>query len=339
MAAVMALAPSTTWCLLQELKVFVATTRQAYDDATSLMGAGPPPGTGDGMSRLQRRENSFRRRALVYRVQGFVVADRFVRRPLKVTEERVLGPYPRIVQAWGKGMGLENLSMFILEEGCHRPVQNSGGAVDESGRVKPGAAAGFNSEKVDVEISDESSEQPDRIGATPNTCHGHVGKPTHLFHDLSSRLLADHCLEFANQPRIRVWPDGRSEEVIGPIRVCDPRPECLVDCGPQCLISCCDKHQVGSEQKHSVDVRSLALGVNRSHIDSARKTHTGSGGRNSNTVLSGPCLRDDPIDAQPSRDESLAKGVVDLVGPGVTEILPFEINLGAPGGTQGRRRG
>ena len=92
------------------------------------MGAGPPPGTGDGMSRLQRREDSLRRRALVYRVQGFVIADRFVRRPLKVTEERVLGPaFARQVAA-----GIPDAQLVVLEGDEFLPIHGDTQSVIEA---------------------------------------------------------------------------------------------------------------------------------------------------------------------------------------------------------------
>jgi hypothetical protein len=47
-------------------------------------------------------------------------------------------------------------------------------------------------------------------------------------------------------------------------------------------------------------------------------------------VLSGPGLGNDPPFAHPARKQNLAKRVVDLVGPGVAEILTFEVDRRPP---------
>ena len=44
----------------------------------------------------------------------------------------------------------------------------------------------------------------------------------------------------------------------------------------------------------------------------------------------GPGLGNDPLLAHPLGQQPLAQGVVDLVGPGVVQVFPFEIDLGAP---------
>jgi hypothetical protein len=46
-------------------------------------------------------------------------------------------------------------------------------------------------------------------------------------------------------------------------------------------------------------------------------------------MLAGASLGNDPPLAHAHRQQHLAKGVVDLVGAGVVEIFPFEVDLRA----------
>ena len=67
-------------------------------------------------------------------------------------------------------------------------------------------------------------------------------------------------------------------------------------------------------------------------------------GRRRHPVLTGPGFGNHPRFAHPQRQQRLAQGVVDLVGPGVVEVLAFEPDLRAaaplaqPPGVVQRRR-
>ena len=49
------------------------------------------------------------------------------------------------------------------------------------------------------------------------------------------------------------------------------------------------------------------------------------GGRGRDAVLAGARLGDDPALAEPAREQRLAERVVDLVGAGVGEVLPLQV--------------
>ena len=60
------------------------------------------------------------------------------------------------------------------------------------------------------------------------------------------------------------------------------------------------------------------------------------GRRGRNPVLAGAGLGDHPVLAEPPGEQRLAQGVVDLVGPGVGEVLALEIQV-QPARQPGRR--
>ena len=97
-----------------------------------------------------------------------------------------------------------------------------------------------------------------------------------------------------------------------------------------------DGPHLGTEGAHPEHVRPLALDVLRAHVHDARQVEQGAGGRRGDAVLAGTGLRDDPGLAQPPREQCLAEGVVDLVRPGMGQVLALEVE--AQVRDHGRRR-
>lgn len=75
------------------------------------------------------------------RVQRLVVGCRLIAGPTQVTEEGVLGAHARVVETRRHRMRVENLTVFVLEEGHHRTVENTWGFRAEGGRVGIALAA------------------------------------------------------------------------------------------------------------------------------------------------------------------------------------------------------
>src|SRR5690606_28313527 len=75
------------------------------------------------------------------------------------------------------------------------------------------------------------------------------------------------------------------------------------------------------------DVGALSPHILGSHVDHARQTEMCTGGSRGHAVL--PCarFRNDSLLAHPQRQQSLAQRVIDLVRPGVVEVLAFEPDL------------
>src|SRR5438270_203807 len=69
---------------------------------------------------------------------------------------------------------------------------------------------------------------------------------------------------------------------------------------------------------------SVAAGVLLAHVDGAVQAEQRARGRGGHAVLAGPGLRDHPRLAHPPGQQHLAQHVVDLVRPGVGEILALE---------------
>ena len=90
-----------------------------------------------------------------------------------------------------------------------------------------------------------------------------------------------------------------------------------------------DGDDLRSQQPHPVDVQGLALGVLLPHEHHALHAHQGGGGGGGHAVLPRAGLGDQASLAHLLRQQRLAQHVVDLVGTGVVQVLPFQIDLSA----------
>ncbi len=100
---------------------------------------------------------------------------------------------------------------------------------------------------------------------------------------------------------------------------------------------------LGAQQPHAEDVERLALHVDLAHVDEALLAEEGRRGGGGDPVLAGAGLGDDPALAHALGQQRLAQDVVDLVRPGVVEVLPLEQEpeaeeLGEVGALGERRR-
>ena len=81
------------------------------------------------------------------------------------------------------------------------------------------------------------------------------------------------------------------------------------------------------QQRHTHDVGPLAGDILCAHIDGAgqikQRAHRGGG----HAVLAGPCFRNNAALAHALGQQDLAQTVVDFVGAGVIQFVPFKINL------------
>src|SRR5262249_21996783 len=90
-----------------------------------------------------------------------------------------------------------------------------------------------------------------------------------------------------------------------------------------------ERDDLGAEELHPLDVRSLAADVLAAHVDGALKAEKGTGGRCCDTVLARPRLGDHPALPHAPREQRLADRVVDLVRTGVSEVLALQIDAAA----------
>ena len=86
-----------------------------------------------------------------------------------------------------------------------------------------------------------------------------------------------------------------------------------------------DRPHLRAEQAHPLDVGALAPHVLGAHVDDALEPEARAHGGRRDAVLARAGLGDDPLLAEAPREHRLAERVVQLVRPGVEEILALEI--------------
>ena len=176
---------------------------------------------------------------------------------------------------------------------------------------------------------DEPGEQPDRVRAAADAGDHHVGVATGDRPALLARLVADHPVELAHHPWIRVRAHHRPEAVV---RVADrrhPIAQCLVDGVLQRARTAVHGFDVGAQQPHPEHVERLAVDVDGAHVDLALETHQRRRRGGGHAVLAGTGLGDQPGLAHPLGEQRLAEHVVDLVRTGVVEVLTLEQHANA----------
>ena len=116
----------------------------------------------------------------------------------------------------------------------------------------------------------------------------------------------------------------RAQAVVGGLDGGHPLPQGLVDRIFQGPAAGRDRYHLGPEQLHAEDVEGLALDVDLAHVDPALEAEEGGSGGGGHAVLAGAGLGDHAGLAHPPGEQGLADHVVDLVRPGVSQVLPLE---------------
>mmetsp|Transcript_35493 Transcript_35493/g.113402 ORF Transcript_35493/g.113402 Transcript_35493/m.113402 type:complete len:276 (-) Transcript_35493:760-1587(-) len=124
-------------------------------------------------------------------------------------------------------------------------------------------------------------------------------------------------------------PDGGADEVVGVFDVGDPVAHGLVNRILQGRLPRAYGYDLGSQDVHPEHIQRLPRAVDGSHVDDALQAQQGAHRRRRDAVLAGAGLGDDPCFSEALREESLANGVVDLVGARVGELFSFEPDLRA----------
>ena len=186
-------------------------------------------------------------------------------------------------------------------------------------------AGGLDHREAHPGFADEPRKQADRVRATTDAGHGKVRQPALDRVELRRSLVADPSLQVADERRIRVRPHRRSEHVVRRLDVGHPVAHGLVDGVLERRRAGGHRSDLGTERPHPEHVRALALDVLLAHVDDARQVQQGTGGGRRDAVLAGTGLGDDPGLPETAGQERLPKGVVDLVGAGVGEVLPLQV--------------
>ena len=180
--------------------------------------------------------------------------------------------------------------------------------------------------ELDLLLGDERGERADRVRPPADARHHPRGQPSLTLEHLRACLVPDHALKVPHQRRVGRRADNRADHVVGALDVGHP----VADRGRGRLLQSPRAGVHGqhrrSQQLHSLQVRLLAAGVRDAHVDHALHVHQRAHGRGRHPVLAGAGLGDDPPLAHPPRQQHLAKRIVELVRPGVVEVLTLEVH-------------
>ena len=113
------------------------------------------------------------------------------------------------------------------------------------------------------------------------------------------------------------------------MRVADPAGPLAEGGGAGVLQGCgpfCNRDDLCAEQAHPVDIERLAYGILFSHEYHAFHSHERRGSRGGYAVLSGAGFGNQACLSHFFGQQRLAQHIVNLVGPGMVEVLALEID-------------
>ena len=220
-----------------------------------------------------------------------------------------------VIEPSGDGVGLDDLSVVVLDELGVAAVQHTGPTVHHGCAVVAQAgtaSAGFHTDQRDVGVGDEGVEETNGVGAATDTGHREVRQSAQGEH-LSAGFPTDHRLELTNEPGVGMRTDRAAQQVEDAFGVSDPGAHGLVDGSSKGAITGGHRNHLCAQQQHAVDVGGLTLNVDSTHVDRAGQTDTGTGGSRSHAMLTGTGFSNDPLLAHTQGQQRLTEGIVDFV--------------------------
>src|SRR5581483_8728009 len=187
---------------------------------------------GDGVRRLQRRDDALAAAEVLEGLEGLSVGDADVAGTFRSLEEAVLRSHAGVIQARADAVGLDDLPEGVLQQVGVGAMKHAGPAAAETGSVFAGlqaAARGFDADEAHGRIVDEIAEQADGVAAAANAGHGVVWQTSFALKKLLLGLAADDALEVAHHGRVGVRAHGAADEVVGGLYVGDPVAHGLID--------------------------------------------------------------------------------------------------------------
>ena len=185
---------------------------------------------------------------------------------------------------------------------------------------------------------DERVEHPGRVAPAADARYYYVRQAAEFGDTLPFCFLADDGLEVADHRRERVRPDHAPDDVVRVLDAAHPLAHGLVGRVLQGLASALDREHLGPHRPHAEHVQFLPADVLGAHVDAAGEAEQRRGGGGGDAVHPGPGFGDHAALAHALRDERLAESVVDLVRPGVVQVLAFEVDA-RPAGALGQPLG
>ena len=276
--------------------------------------------SGECVRRLERRQDALRGRKAVKRGECLLVRRRHVLGPAGVAQVRMLGADARVVEAGRDRVRVERPDR-------PRPRGRTSGSRGARSAV-PLERLAAPSASTPTSRTSSSSRKPAKspIAFEPPPTHATTasGSSPELLEHLLTRLPPDDALQLAHDRRVRVRPDAGADEVVRRLDVRDPVADRLARRLLQRARAELHRAHLGAEEPHALDVRALAAHVLGAHVHDALEPEARADGRRRDAVLPRSGLGDDAPLAEPDGEERLADRVVDLVCPGVQQILALE---------------
>ena len=232
-------------------------------------------------------------------------------------------------------MGLLDIAPRVLQEvtessvqHAHRPGHQGGGVV----AARQAVPGGLHPHEAHRLVVDKGMEQAHGVAAAADAGHQALGQAAGDSAQLGLGLFADDRLEVPDDHGVRMRPAHRAQDIMGMAHVGDPIPDGFVHGVFQGAAAGTHRDHAGAQQAHADDVEPLAPDVFGAHVDVALHPQQGRHRGGGHAMLAGPGLGDEPLFAHAPGQQALAQGVVDLVGPGVGQVFPLDVNLRAPQG-------
>ena len=307
---------------------YAATTRQIDEHCLlRLELSGDLACVRDSVGRLQRWQNPFQPTESLERLERLRIRHVAVLCSTQIVEPRVLGSDRRVVETGRNRVCRFDVAVGILQhkatgalKNAHCPGRKAGGMQAWRQRFAPG----LDTDQSHGGVVHKAVKDAKRVASTADARHDHVWHPPGELDELLSCLATNHRLELTHHERVGMWAQHRAEQVVGVIDVRHPVAHRLVDRILQRAASSIDSRDRRPQQVHTKHVEGLSAHVFGPHVDDALQTEQRARRRRRDPMLTSARFRDDSGLAHPDRQQGLAQRVVDLVGPGMREVFPFE---------------
>ena len=286
---------------------------------------------GHRVGRLDGRNDALHAAGVLKGVHRLVIGDGHILRPANVVEPGVLRPDARIVQPGGNRIYRGDLPILVLAEIALHPVEDaqaSGGNSRRRLRRVHAAPRRLAADQPHRGVVNEVIEGPDGVGTAAHAGQHRVGQSALPLQHLGLDLLRDHRLKVPHDGGEGVGTHDGAQAVVGVRHPAGPLPHGLAHRVLQGGRAGGHGDDLGPQQPHFIHVQRLAAGVLLPHEHHALHAHQGGGGGGGHAVLARSRLGNEPGLAHLLGQQGLAQHVVDLVGPGVVQVLPLEVNFG-----------
>ena len=187
----------------------------------------------------------------------------------------------------------------------------------------------LTSDQPDLRIWDKFVKCPHGIASAAHTGDHRVRKLPFSFLKLLFDLLPDDLLKVPHDHGKWMGAHHGAQHIQSVIHPLRPFPHSFIDRVLQRLRAAGHRMDLCAQKLHPVYIQCLSVGVLLPHINLTFHSHqSGRCGRR-HPMLSGTGLRDDPCFAHPLCQKHLTQHVVDLVGTGMVQVLPLDIDLRA----------